>query len=161
VIPFLYRYRDALIVVWCLAWLPVLLPSARWGLSLGPVLVGLSLRAWARRYIGAHSRGRILSCAERSTGGPYRWFPHPLYLANLLVLTGLAAGLTGPRPPIVALVVSGPVLLYVFLARAESRLLRTVLPPDRSTPLDPTSGRWASEWASFLPPIAAWLLAMR
>lgn len=160
-IPFLYRYRDALIVAWCLGCIPGQLPSAAWGFSAVPLVAGLSLRAWSRRHIGAHSRGRILSCTERSTTGPYRWFPHPLYLANTLVLAGLAACLAGPDPVRVALLLAGPTALYLVLAGAESRLLRSTRPPSRSAPVDASSGRWSSEWASFLPPVVAWLLAMR
>lgn len=160
-IPFLYRRRDVLVSAWCAVWIPFLLPSRAWTPSILPLLLGFALRAWARRHIGPHSRGRTLACPERSTGGPYLWFPHPLYLANLLVVLGLAACATGPSPARLAAILSGPVLLYAALARAESRLLRATDPPARRIPLDPTTGRWRSEWASFIPQALVWIAAAR
>ena len=155
----LYRIRGELVVLWGLACLPWVLPSRGWTPSAVLLLAGLALRAWSRRHIGPHSRGRILSCPERVAGGPYRWIPHPLYLANLLVLSGLAACAIGPDPLRLALALSVPVLLYAVLARAESRLLGTLDPPQRISPLDAGSGKWRSEWASFLPPILLWTWA--
>lgn len=156
---FLYRFRGELVVLWGMACLPWILPSRGWTPSALFLLAGLALRAWARRHIGAHSRGRTLACPERVAGGPYRWISHPLYLANLLVLAGLASCVLGPTTVRVALVLAGPALLYALLARAESRLLRRQDPPARTAPLDAVSGRWRSEWASFLPPILLWTWA--
>ena len=157
----LYRFRGELVVLWGLACLPWVLPSRGWTPSVLFLFAGLALRAWARRHIGAHSRGRILACPERVEGGPYRWTPHPLYLANLLVLAGLASCAVGPRIPRVALALCGPILLYATLARAESRFLRACDPPARTSPVDSISGKWRSEWASFLPPILLWIWAAR
>ncbi|HXP89486.1 MAG TPA: hypothetical protein VN931_01020 [Fibrobacteria bacterium] len=157
----LYRFRGEIVVLWCICCLPTILPSRHWTPSVAALLSGLALRAWSRRFIGAHSRGRVLSCPERVRGGPYRWIPHPLYLANLLVLAGLGSCLLGPVPLRLAAVLSGPACLYLVLARAESRLLRIQNPPTSMLPLDARSGRWRSEWASFLPPVALWLWAVR
>ena len=155
----LYRFRGELVVLWSLGCLPWILPSRGWRPSAVALLGGLALRAWARRHIGAHSRGRILACPERVEGGPYRWTPHPLYLANLLVLAGLASCAIGPRASRLAMALSGPILLYALLAREETRLLRLRNPPARTSPVDAISGKWRSEWASFLPPLALWLWA--
>jgi len=155
----LYRFRGELIVLWSLGCLPWIIPSRSWRPSALLLLAGLALRAWARRHIGAHSRGRILTCPERVVGGPYRWISHPLYLANLLVLAGLAACVAGPRPGRLALALSGPILLYMLLARAESQLLHGRNPPVRTSPVDAVSGKWRSEWASFLPPLLLWIWA--
>ena len=159
-IGFLFARRDLLLAGWCVCWVPFLLPSRGWLPSFLPLAAGLALRAWARRHIGPHSRGRKLECPERSTGGPYRWFPHPLYLANLLVLAGLACCAVGPAPVRCAAILSGPAVLYALLAHAESRLLRSRDPAARSVPFDAATGRWRSEWASFLPPLALWILAV-
>jgi len=153
--------RGELVALWCLAWIPFALPSRRWAFSAVFLACGLLLRAWARLHIGAHSRGRKLACPERVVGGPYRWFPHPLYLSNVLVLLGLASCAVGPRPSLVAWALSGPVVLYATLSVAESRLLRAQAPPPRTSRQDAASGRWTSEWASVLPPILAWLWEMR
>jgi protein-S-isoprenylcysteine O-methyltransferase Ste14 len=157
----LYRFRGEFLVLWGLASLLWILPSQGWIPSIIPLLTGLALRAWARRFIGAHSRGRILACPERVAGGPYRWLSHPLYLANVLVLSGLASCLIGPHPLRITLALSGPTLLYLVLAREESKLLALANPPSRTSPLDASSGKWRSEWASFLPPFLLWFLAAR
>lgn len=100
-----------------------------------------------------------MSAPYRSVGGPYRYLPHPLYTANLLVLAGLAWRLQGDRPLLVGLSLCGPLVLYVILARAESRLLAQQAAVDQDQPLDARAGRWKSEWASLAPPVLAWVLA--
>lgn len=154
----LYRLRGELVALWCLAtgWLAW---PARGGWStLAPLILGLSLRAWARRYAGAHTRGRRMAAPYRTTGGPYRWLDHPLYLANLLVLGGLAWRLVGDRPFLVLASLCGPLALYALLARAERQLLNRTLAPATNLPVDARSGKWTSEWASILPPLAVWVL---
>lgn len=91
-------------------------------------------------------------------GGPYRWLDHPLYLANLLVLGGLAWRLVGDRPFLVLASLCGPLALYALLARAERQLLNRTLAPATNLPVDARSGKWTSEWASILPPLAVWVL---
>jgi len=157
---FLYRFRGEIVVLWCLCCLPVVLPSRHWAPSGAALLFGLALRAWSRRFIGGHSRGRILSCPERVVGGPYRWVAHPLYIANLLVLSGLGSCALGPEPLRLAAVLSGPACLYLVLARTESRLLEIRDPPVRTAAVDARTAKWSSEWASFLPPLALWLRAV-
>lgn len=157
--PLLYRFRGELIGLWCLGatfacW------SGRGGrASMLPLVAGLGLRIWARRYAGSHTRGRRMAAPYRAVGGPYRYFAHPLYVANVLVLAGLAWRLAGERPIAVAIALSGPVVLYVVLARAESRLLRQTDAQERLLPVDAAGGRWKSEWASILPPLVAWVAA--
>jgi len=56
---------------------------------------------------------------------------------------------------------SGPVLLYAALAVAETGFLRREAPPVQRARQDAASGRWVSEWASFLPPLVVGLLEMR
>lgn len=55
-----------------------------WGL-LG---AGIALRIWARRYIGEHTRASHVEAPRLSTGGPYSFIAHPLYLSNLLIFIG-------------------------------------------------------------------------
>lgn len=154
---FLFRFRGEILAAWGLAALVAHLPPAGCTTSVALLLAGLALRAWARRHIGPHSRGRELSCPEKSVSGPYRFFSHPLYLANTLVVASLSLVLAGPGWH-AALLVAGPVALYGFLARAESAFVRTHPSPERSAPHDAKSGRWRSEWASSVPQIAAWCI---
>jgi protein-S-isoprenylcysteine O-methyltransferase Ste14 len=117
---------------------------------------GLALRLWARAHIGPHSRGRNLSAPVRCTGGPYAFLAHPLYVANLLVIAALALQIAGPSAAAAA-ALTGPALLYVLLARAETRHLLATAPPERTHPLPWAQRRMASEWASLLPPVVLWL----
>lgn len=154
---FLFRFRGELLAAWGATALLASWPPEGCTASVAFLVAGLALRAWARRHIGPHSRGRELSCPERSVSGPYRLFAHPLYLANILVVASLSLVLAGPGCR-AALLVAGPLILYVFLARAESAFVRSRPSPERSTPHDANSGRWKSEWASTLPQIAAWCI---
>ena len=152
---FLFRHRDRILGVWAFGVLVSTWPPSGCAPSLAALIAGLSLRAWSRRHIGPHSRGREMACPEISSSGPYRFFPHPLYLANLLVASSLALALAGPTWTAL-LAMSLPVCLYATLAIAESRHLAKHPAPRRSAPHDATSGGWRSEWASFVPPLAAW-----
>jgi len=159
---FLYRLRGELIALWCLAVVWAAWPLAAPGggpATLAPVALGLFLRLWARRHAGSHTRGRTMVAPYRATGGPYRFLPHPLYTANLLVIAGLAWRLWGNRPIALAASLTGPLLLYTVLARSESLLLRRSNAAPREAPLDARTGRWGSEWASVAPPLLAWILA--
>lgn len=154
---FLFRFRGELLAAWGVVALAFQWPPQGCRVSAALLLAGLALRAWARRHIGPHSRGRELSCPERSVSGPYRFFGHPLYLANTLVVASLSLALAGPGW-LAALLVAAPAVLYAHLARAESNFLQAHPSSERSTPHDAKSGRWKSEWASCLPQIAAWCI---
>lgn len=159
VTTFLFRHRDRLVGAWGAGSVLALWPPRGWTPSIAAVLAGLTLRLWARRHIGPHSRGRILSNTERCTGGPYRFLDHPLYAANLLVVAGLATLLAGPAPKALPAVL-GPAILYAWLAREESRALREARAPERSHPLPRGDRGMRSEWASVLPPLALWSLLL-
>jgi len=155
VISFLFRHRDRILAAWGLLAIAVFRPPRGWVPSLAFLLAGFSLRLWARAHIGPHSRGRNLSSPERCTGGPYRWIDHPLYVANLLVIAGVALEIAGPEPAALV-ILSGPVVLYALLGRAESRRMDASNPPERSTPLPWSERRMASEWASLVPSLLLW-----
>ncbi|MEN9354987.1 MAG: hypothetical protein RL318_2312, partial [Fibrobacterota bacterium] len=97
-------------------------PDAPWW-SLAPLSLGLGLRIWARTFIGRHTRGAVLAAPVRACGGPYRWFGHPLYLANVLVAIGCLGALGAS---VVATVGAAlPVaFFYGILAMGESAFLR-------------------------------------
>lgn len=159
VTTFLFRHRDRLVGAWGAGAIVASWEPKGWFPSLVPLLAGLALRIWARHHIGPHSRGRILSTAERCTSGPYHFVAHPLYLANLLVVCGIATLLAGPTPTSIALV-SGPAALYAWLAHREGAALRNATPRERSRALPASERRLASEWASTAPPLALWALLL-
>lgn len=156
---FLFRHRDRLVGAWGVGAVVASWTPRGWTPSILAVLGGLALRLWARRHIGPHSRGRILSTEVRCTGGPYRWFDHPLYAANLLVVAGLATLLAGPTPAALALT-SGPAALYAWLAWKERQALDRSGVPERSSPLPRNERGLRSEWASILPPLALWSMIL-
>jgi len=60
------------------------------GLALGTAIACQGLRWWCIRTLGHHWNPRVLVVpgAPRVSSGPYRWFPHPNYVA--VVLEGIA-----------------------------------------------------------------------
>lgn len=155
-IAFLFRFRGELLACWgLLVSLWCWPPRGSW-VSVVPLVAGLGLRAWARRHIGPHSRWRKLACPERSVAGPYRYVRHPLYLANMMVASSLSLALAGPGWVVLA-ILAGPSCLYIVLARAETSLVRSLSPPERIVAHDSRTGGWRSEWASFAPPLLAWM----
>jgi protein-S-isoprenylcysteine O-methyltransferase Ste14 len=153
---FLFRHRDRLLGAWGVGFLALSCPPRGLPSSVVLLAAGIALRLWARAHIGPHSRGRNLSAPVRCTGGPYAFLAHPLYVANLLVIAALALQIAGPSPAAAA-ALTGPTLLYVLLARTETRHLLATAPPERPRPLPWAQRRMASEWASLLPPLALWL----
>jgi protein-S-isoprenylcysteine O-methyltransferase Ste14 len=154
---FLFRFRGELMALWGLGAFALGWPPRGSLPSLALLVAGLALRAWARRHIGPHSRGRTLACPERSVTGPYRYLRHPLYLANLLVAASLSFSLAGPTPKAFLLLL-GPVLLYSLLARAETTFVERSGTRERTSPHDRSTGGWSSEWASFVPPLFSWVV---
>ena len=152
----LFRFRGESMALWGMGAIALGWPPRGSLPSCTLLIAGLALRAWARRHIGPHSRGRTFACPERSIAGPYRFMGHPLYLANLLVAASLAISLSGPTP-LAFLLLTGPILLYALLARAEAAFVAQSGTLDRTSPHDRSTGRWRSEWASFVPPTCAWI----
>lgn len=152
----LFRFRGELLAAWGICATILLWPPSGCIWSLPLLLAGISLRLWARRHIGPHSRGRNLSCPERSVAGPYRFVRHPLYAANLLVILSLALSLAEPGWK-TAVAMIGPACLYAALAHAESRFVAASGAPTRNSAHDRISGKWRSEWASTLPQIGSWI----
>lgn len=122
--------------------------------SLVPLLLGLSLRIWARRHIGLHSRGALPQAPCRVVSGPYRYVSHPLYAANVLVALGILGALLPVRS--VGLSAFPVILLYAFLAHGESRLLARENPPVQCGAL--ARSGWSKEIWSVFPPLVLWIL---
>lgn len=129
--------------------------SSAW--SIVPLLLGLSLRLWARRHIGLHSRGALPQAPCRVVSGPYRYVSHPLYAANVLVAVGILGALLPVRS--VGLAAFPVILLYAFLAHSESLLLSRENPPVQCGAL--ARSGWSKEIWSVLPPLLLWILIRR
>ena len=84
VMNILYKYRGFISAG--LAFLLLLSPPAqKFEMLAIPLFVfSVSLRIWARMYIGTHSRGSELLAPQIVKSGPYYFFKHPLYLSNWL-----------------------------------------------------------------------------
>jgi protein-S-isoprenylcysteine O-methyltransferase Ste14 len=91
----------------------------RTAVELGLTLAGLTWSVWALQTLATNisivpqARGLV-------TGGPYRWVRHPLYLGELIALSGLA--LHVGRWPLAAVVLA-ELGLQMYRARREESLL--------------------------------------
>jgi protein-S-isoprenylcysteine O-methyltransferase Ste14 len=85
---FFFRYRAVIAVPFFIAL--VLLSKRPYSLVVPVVLtlVGLAVRSWAAAYIGKSSRGTAITAEYRIINGPYRFYRHPIYLGNLLLVYG-------------------------------------------------------------------------
>ena len=100
-------------------------PTARsLGLALPWLLLGLLMRAWAFRSLGPSGRTRDPGPpAGRVEAGPYRWFRHPVYVANVCIAVGVIASAALPATLAMGVLLF-VVLLYTLLARRETAQLR-------------------------------------
>jgi len=152
-----YRFRGACVLLLGGAGVLVLWhmrPPVHEHWSLAVLLMGLGLRLWARGHIGLHSRGSHLEAPYRSVGGPYRYFSHPLYLANSLV----ALGLLGAGSPCGAAVLATiPVFFfYTILGLGENAFLGRVERLEKCHFI--AIKGWSKEIWSVFPPLLGWLL---
>jgi protein-S-isoprenylcysteine O-methyltransferase Ste14 len=86
----LYKHRGLFSAIFAVfLFLQPAAPFLRWR-AVTCVLASFVLRVWARRHIGAHSRGDALACPQWVKSGPYAVIRHPLYVSNFLFATGLA-----------------------------------------------------------------------
>lgn len=94
------------------------------------IVAGLALRAWSFAYLGGQGRTRDPSAPSgRVVSGPYARIEHPVYVANLLVATGLTVAIAPPGT-VAAIALGGVGGLYAVLAARESDQVRG-LDPDR------------------------------
>lgn len=91
--------------------------------ALGVGAAALGLLLWSLRTLGPNFApcDRGILPREMVRSGPYRWLPHPIYTANLLLVVAVAVASLGP------LIVAAGVALacfYLFAIRDETRALR-------------------------------------
>ena len=95
-------------------WKPVV---ASFGIAIS--LGGLAVSTYAVLWLG-RSMGIVVSVRAVVLAGPYRWVRHPIYLGYLFVLVGMFLTTYTPH---MAMGVAGAVVLLVWRARLEERLL--------------------------------------
>ena len=90
--------------------------------SLGLVLAGLALRAWAAGCAGRHTRRATIEAPALATGGPFAHVRNPIYLASVILGVGMVGLLADPW----MLALCGAVFLFLYTAivPAEERFLR-------------------------------------
>ena len=87
---FFFKHRDKLPVPLVILMLKCSKPTKiGWLIGLPLVFAGEMLRLWGLRHIGPSTRTREVSAEKLVTSGPYAHCRNPLYLANLLKVTGL------------------------------------------------------------------------
>lgn len=90
--------------------------------SLGLVLAGLALRAWAAGCAGGHTRRATIEAPRLATGGPFAHVRNPIYLASVVLGVGMVGLLADPW--MLALCVTVFAFLYTAIVPAEERFLR-------------------------------------
>lgn len=131
------------------------IPSFLQGLTL--LIIGLALRFWTAGYIGSDARSGKISAQNIVTGGPYRYFRHPLYLGNFAIVAGMLIALKPPLT-IALLIMLGFILIYGLIARSETQFLE-------QSDLEIVAARFSlqrakSEWHTWLVTALALLLTI-
>ncbi|SFC30098.1 Protein-S-isoprenylcysteine O-methyltransferase Ste14 [Halobiforma haloterrestris] len=116
-------------------------PAVTFWLGIGLVLLGVAVRQYAVRTLGAYFSLEVtVDRTDRVVStGPYRWVRHPSYTGGLTSLLG--AGLAvGNGASLAVLLVAG-VLAYGYRIRVEERALRDRLGDDYTEYTDETPYR--------------------
>ncbi|MCS7069544.1 MAG: isoprenylcysteine carboxylmethyltransferase family protein [Meiothermus sp.] len=114
---------------WMLGWLLEGLARGQlspiWGVWLGVFLLAQALRYWAIRSLGHYWNTRIVVIpgARPIRSGPYRFFPHPNYLAVALELFSLPLIFGAWITALVASLLNALLLLLIRIP-AEEKALR-------------------------------------
>lgn len=115
-------------VGWMLGWLIEGLSrnqiSPIWWLWLGIFILAQALRYWAISSLGRYWNTRILIVpgGERKQGGPYRYLPHPNYLAVALELLSLPLVFNAWITALIASVLNALLLLLIRIPAEEKAL---------------------------------------
>ena len=88
--------------------------------SLGLVLAGLALRAWAAGCAGRHTRRATIEAPALATGGPFAHVRNPIYLASVILGVGMVGLLADPW----MLALCGAVFLFLYTALRAAAWLR-------------------------------------
>ncbi len=123
---------------WMLGWLLEGLArnqlSPIWGLWLAVFLLAQGLRYWAIQSLGRYWNTRIIVVpgAPRVRTGPYRYFPHPNYLAVALELLSLPLIFNAWITALVASLLNA-LLLFIRIPAEEKALAKMAARPEPNT----------------------------
>lgn len=125
----LFRWRDLLPVPLVAVMARVARPSLlSWLMGIPLILAGEILRLWSLMHIGPTTRTREI-CADRLvTSGPYSLTRNPLYLANILKITGFLT--IAGNLPFAALVLSFYLIEYSQVIPFEESFLAGKFPTE-------------------------------
>ena len=116
---FLFRYRAAIAVPFFI----LLFLFGRYrSFNLFPIfliLAGTGIRIWAAGYIGENARKSEFKTWSRITNGPYKLLRHPLYLGNLLLVTGVTI-IYYPPLWLSIMIMIAFFVVYIFIIISES-----------------------------------------
>ena len=116
-----HKYRQQLGILLLVLLVVVGDPQQAWLWYLGSLLVaaGEGIRLWAS--------GHVKKDAELATDGPYGYVRHPLYVGNILIVSGFAIACGEPRwaLPVAAIFL---VLFYPSAVASEDNKLRQLFP---------------------------------
>jgi protein-S-isoprenylcysteine O-methyltransferase Ste14 len=90
---------------------------SEWALGLVLFFLGMALRVVAQR----HLRYRVAGTRRLAQGGPYRYVRNPVYVANVLILAGLA--LAAELPYLAPILAVWAVLVYHLAVLFEEKRL--------------------------------------
>jgi len=124
---FFYRYRAIIAVPFFIVL--ILLSKRPYSLAVPVALtvLGLVLRSWAAAYIGKGSRGTMIAAEYRIINGPYRFYRHPIYFGNLLLVYGTVI-LFNPGILFSILVIFLFLVEYSIIIKAEDGYLKNIEP---------------------------------
>ncbi len=155
---FLFRWRGLIgfLAFWVVYLIshPTLTSCIR-GLLL--ILLGIIGRFWAVGYLGNSARNNVIGGQVIVRNGPYRFFPHPIYLSNLFLVLGMLLALNSPLW-ISGVVIFGFFVEYGVIARTEERFLKSTGLPEVKRRFSWHNG--LVEWRTWLTVVGAYLLAL-
>lgn len=121
---------------WMLGWLIEGLArnqlSPIWGFWLAVFLMAQGLRYWAIRSLGKYWNTRIIIVpgGKKVATGPYRYFPHPNYLAVALELLSLPLIFNAWITALVASFLNALLLLFIRIPAEERALSEMAIIPE-------------------------------
>ena len=122
---FLFRYRALVAVPF---YIMLVLLGEYPALSYFPAILvigGMIMRLWAAGYIGENARKKEFKTGYRIIDGPYRILKHPLYLGNLLLVTGVTIVYSPPLWFFI-IIITAFFIIYSLIIISETVYIRKI-----------------------------------